>query len=59
MGGQTLEQPFCVWENLPREVPTAPSLSVVKGCLGNALITYFEFWPALKWLLDAMMVVGR
>lgn len=42
MGGQTLEQPFCIWENLPGEVPTAPSLSEVKGCLGNAFNDIFQ-----------------
>lgn len=42
MGGQTLEQPFCIWENLPGEVPTAPSLSEVKGCLGNVFNDIFQ-----------------
>lgn len=41
MGGQALGQLFCVWKNLPGEVPTAPSLSVVKGHLGNALNNTF------------------
>lgn len=41
MGGQALEQLFCVWKNLPEEVPAAPSLSAVKGHLGSALNNTF------------------
>lgn len=41
MGGQALEQPFCVWKKPSGEVSTAPGLSVVQGRSGNALNNTF------------------
>lgn len=39
---------FLCWKNLPGEVPAAPSLSVVKVCLGNALNNTLEVLASLE-----------
>lgn len=36
------------WNSLPREMVDAPSLSVFKRHLDNALVECFDFWSALK-----------